>query len=106
MCPERNYDLTTGMTTSVQRRTVTGVCLLFVMAGVAAVAARFTTDGGGSYGVIFLPLGIVGLALLGWSFATLRQFRRGETAAFHPLIASVLTLIALLLFALAIGLRG
>jgi hypothetical protein len=94
------------MTARVQRRTVTGACLLFVMAGVAAVAARFTTDGGGSYGDIFFPLGIVSLALLGWSFAALRQFRRGGTVAFHPLIASVLTLIALLLFAVAIGLRG
>jgi hypothetical protein len=76
------------------------------MAGVAAVAARFATDGGGSYGDIFFPFAIVDVALLAWSFAALRQFRRGATAAFHPLIASALTLIALLLFALAIGLRG
>ena len=94
------------MTTRMQRVTVTGVCALFVIAGVAVVAARFATDGGGSYGDIFFPLGIVDVALLGWSIAALRQFRRGATAAFHPLLASVLTLIALLLFALAIGLRG
>jgi hypothetical protein len=94
------------MTTRGQRGTVTTLCLVFVLAGVAAVAARFATDGGGSYGDIFFPLGIVDLALLAWSLVALRRFRRGGTSAFHPLIASILTLIALLLFALAIGLRG
>jgi hypothetical protein len=94
------------MTTRLQRGTVTSVCLLLVIAGVAVVAARFATDRGGSYGDIFFPLGIVDVALLAWAFAALRQFRRGATAALHPLIASLLTLIALLLFALATGLRG
>ena len=90
----------------MQRGTITSVCLLFAMAGFGAIAARFATDGGGSYGDIFFPLGIFDLVLLAWSVVALRKFRRGGTAAFHPLIASFLTLIALLLFALAIGLRG
>ena len=67
-----------------KRGTVTGVCLLFVITGIAVVVARFAIDGGGSYGNIFFPLGIVEVGLLGWSFAALHQFRRGATAALHP----------------------
>jgi hypothetical protein len=77
-----------------------------LVAGVAFVAERLVTAGGGSYGDFFILLIFTPLVLATWTVGASVQFYRGSASALQALTASVLALLALIVLGVAIGLRG
>ena len=90
----------------MSRVTVTAISIAALAAGVLAVPVRLETSGGGGYSDAFLMLGGIAVLFTVWGAVATIQFLRRETRPLHPLGACALALIALLLLAFAIGLRG
>jgi hypothetical protein len=88
------------------RLIVVAWCFFAILVGLASVIVRLGTKGGGSYGDIFVLLGLLGFLFTAWSVVALWQFLHGGASRLHPVVASVFASITLLLIALAIGLRG
>ncbi len=91
---------------ALTRVTVTAFSIAALAAGVLAVAVRLDRSGGGGYSDIFLVLGGFAVVATVWGAVATIQFVRRETTPLHPVGASAIALVALLLLAFAIGLRG
>jgi hypothetical protein len=82
--------------------TASSACLA---AGIVAVFVRLATDGG-SYADVFLVLGGLAILLSLCALAAVVQYARRLTPSVHPLAASLLALVILLILALAVVPRG
>lgn len=88
-------------------RAIAGSSAIAVLAAWAVCVERYATVGGGSYNSdIFVPLLLLAFGLTAVSGFVAIQAWRGTSSAAVAGIVSALTVVVILLLALAIGLRG